>query len=49
MSWEEIRELSAAGMETGCHAVHHLYLTRIKDEAYLRKEIEGAKRASRKR
>jgi peptidoglycan/xylan/chitin deacetylase (PgdA/CDA1 family) len=43
MTWDEIRELSAAGMEIGCHTVHHPYLTRINDEASLRKEMEGAK------
>jgi peptidoglycan/xylan/chitin deacetylase (PgdA/CDA1 family) len=43
MTWDEVKELDAAGMEIGCHTVTHPYLTRIKDDATLRKEIFGAR------
>jgi peptidoglycan/xylan/chitin deacetylase (PgdA/CDA1 family) len=43
MTWDEVKELDAAGMEIGCHTVTHPYLTRIKDDAALRREIFAAK------
>jgi peptidoglycan/xylan/chitin deacetylase (PgdA/CDA1 family) len=43
MTWDEVKELDAAGMEIGCHTITHPYLTRIKDDATLRREIFGAK------
>jgi peptidoglycan/xylan/chitin deacetylase (PgdA/CDA1 family) len=43
MTWDEVRELDRAGMEIGCHTRTHPYLTRIKDDATLRREILGAK------
>ena len=43
MTWDEVRELDAAGMEIGCHTMTHPYLTRIKDDATLRREIFTAK------
>jgi peptidoglycan/xylan/chitin deacetylase (PgdA/CDA1 family) len=43
MTWDEVKELDAAGMEIGCHTMTHPYLTRIKDDATLRREIFGAK------
>ncbi len=43
MTWDEVKELDAAGMEIGCHTVTHPYLTRIKDDASLRREIFSAR------
>ncbi len=43
MTWEEIKTLADAGMQIGCHTIHHPYLTRIEDETTLRREIHGAK------
>ena len=43
MTWDQVRELDAAGMEIGCHTMTHPYLTRIKDDTALRREILGAK------
>lgn len=43
MTWEEIKALADAGMQIGCHTIHHPYLTRISEEATLRREIHGAK------
>jgi peptidoglycan/xylan/chitin deacetylase (PgdA/CDA1 family) len=43
MTWDEVRELSAAGMEIGCHTMTHPYLTRVKSDATLRREIIGAR------
>jgi peptidoglycan/xylan/chitin deacetylase (PgdA/CDA1 family) len=44
MSWDQIKALSAAGMEIGCHSKSHPYLKRIKKKAALRKEIFLPKR-----
>ncbi len=44
MTWDEIRALSAAGMQIGCHSMTHPYLTRVAKDAALRWEIFGAKR-----
>jgi peptidoglycan/xylan/chitin deacetylase (PgdA/CDA1 family) len=43
MSWDEIRELDADGMEIGCHTLTHLFLTRLRDDGQLRREIVAAK------
>ena len=45
MTWEEINELSQAGMQLGCHTYTHPYLTRIKKDETLQRELVGAKRA----
>jgi peptidoglycan/xylan/chitin deacetylase (PgdA/CDA1 family) len=39
MSWEQILDLDAQGMEIGCHSLSHPYLTRIRKEAELTREI----------
>ncbi|MGA2480766.1 MAG: polysaccharide deacetylase family protein [Spirochaetia bacterium] len=43
MTWDEVREISAAGMQIGCHTWTHPFLTRVKDDQALKKEILGAK------
>jgi peptidoglycan/xylan/chitin deacetylase (PgdA/CDA1 family) len=43
MSWDEVRALSAAGMQIGCHTMTHPFLTRVKDDTALQREILGAK------
>ena len=43
MTWDEIRALSAAGMQIGCHSMTHPYLTRVEKDETLRREILGAK------
>ncbi len=43
MTWDEIRELDAQGMEIGCHTLTHLILTRLKSDEQLRHEIVAAK------
>ena len=43
MTWNEIRELTKAGMTLGCHSVTHPYLTLIKGDETLQHEILGAK------
>jgi peptidoglycan/xylan/chitin deacetylase (PgdA/CDA1 family) len=43
MTWDEIRELDARGMEIGCHTLTHLILTRLKSDEQLRHEIVSAK------
>jgi len=43
LSWEQVIELSAEGMQIGCHSRFHPYLTRISDENQLWDEIAGAK------
>jgi peptidoglycan/xylan/chitin deacetylase (PgdA/CDA1 family) len=43
MTWNEIRELDAEGMEIGCHTLTHLILTRLKSDDQLRHEIVAAK------
>ncbi len=44
MSWDQILALDAAGMEIGSHSVSHPYLTRIKRDSLLRREILDSKR-----
>ena len=43
MSWDEIRELDAQGMEIGCHTLTHLILPKLKDDGKLRSEIVAAR------
>jgi peptidoglycan/xylan/chitin deacetylase (PgdA/CDA1 family) len=43
MTWDEIRELDAEGMEIGCHTLTHLILPKLKDDDFLRREIVSAK------
>ncbi len=44
MRWDQIKALSAAGMEIGCHSKSHPYLNRIRKKAALRREIILPKR-----
>jgi len=44
MRWDEIKELARDGMQIGCHTMTHPYLTRIKNNEDLRREIVIAKR-----
>jgi peptidoglycan/xylan/chitin deacetylase (PgdA/CDA1 family) len=43
MSWDEIRELDAQGMEIGCHTLTHLILPKLKSDAQLQREIVAAR------
>lgn len=43
MTWDEIRELDAQGMEIGCHTLTHLILTKLKSDDQLRHEMVAAK------
>ena len=43
MSWDQIRTLGQAGMQIGCHTITHPYLTRVKSDESLRREIIGAR------
>jgi len=43
MTWDQIRTLSKAGMEIGCHTITHPYLTRVKSDESLRHEILDAR------
>ena len=43
LSWDQVLELSADGMQIGCHSMFHPYLTRITDEKQLWREIAGSK------
>lgn len=45
MTWEQVREMSAAGMEFGSHTVSHPILSTITDPQALRQELEGSKAA----
>ncbi len=44
MSWDEVKALSEAGMWIGCHTITHPYLTRVKKDETLRRELAGAKK-----
>jgi len=44
MTWDEIQELDAQGMEIGCHTLTHLILPKLKDDDFLRREIVSAKK-----
>src|SRR5271157_152055 len=43
MTWDEIVELDAEGMEIGCHTLTHLILPKLKDYEKLRSEIVAAR------
>jgi peptidoglycan/xylan/chitin deacetylase (PgdA/CDA1 family) len=43
LNWGQVLELSAEGMQIGCHSRFHPYLTRITSEKQLWQEIAGAK------
>jgi peptidoglycan/xylan/chitin deacetylase (PgdA/CDA1 family) len=43
MSWDQILELDAAGMEIGCHSKSHPFLTKMKRAEDLVRETLGAK------
>jgi len=43
MSWDEIRELDAQGMEIGCHTLTHLRLPKLTSDEKLRSEIVAAR------
>lgn len=43
LTWEEIRTLSAEGMQIGCHTITHPYLTRVRKDETLRREILAAR------
>lgn len=43
LSWDQVIELSAQGMQIGCHSRFHPFLTRISSEKKLWEEIAGAK------
>jgi O-antigen/teichoic acid export membrane protein/peptidoglycan/xylan/chitin deacetylase (PgdA/CDA1 family) len=45
MTWEQVREMSRAGMEFGSHTVSHPILSTINDPILLRSELEGSKAA----
>jgi peptidoglycan/xylan/chitin deacetylase (PgdA/CDA1 family) len=39
MTWNEVKELDAEGMQIGCHTLTHPFLQRIRGDESLRKEI----------
>ena len=43
MTWEQVREMLAGGMEFGSHTVTHPILSTIVDPAHLRFELEESK------
>jgi peptidoglycan/xylan/chitin deacetylase (PgdA/CDA1 family) len=43
LSWEQVLELQAEGMQIGCHSRFHPYLTRLRTEKELWAEIAGSK------
>ncbi len=43
MTWDQIREMHAAGMTIASHSYTHPYLTRIKDPRDMKHEIEGSR------
>lgn len=45
MTWDELREIDAAGIEIGAHSVTHPVLSRIEDLDELNHEIAGSKQA----
>ncbi len=44
VTWDEVKEMDAAGMEIGGHTRTHPILTKIKTDAELDKEIAGSKK-----
>ena len=45
MNWDQVREMSRAGMEFGSHSVTHPVLARVDDDAELRFELEESRAA----
>lgn len=43
MNWDQVREMSRAGMEFGSHTVTHPILARVEDAAALRFELEASR------
>lgn len=43
MTWDEVKALDVEGMQIGCHTMTHPFLTRVKTDDVLRREIVGAK------
>jgi peptidoglycan/xylan/chitin deacetylase (PgdA/CDA1 family) len=43
LSWEEMRDLAAEGVEIGCHTASHPILSRLSEASELVREIRGAK------
>jgi peptidoglycan/xylan/chitin deacetylase (PgdA/CDA1 family) len=43
MSWDEVKALSDAGMQIGCHTMTHPYLTKVSGDAEMRWQIVTAK------
>ena len=39
MTWDEVKELDAEGMQIGCHSLTHPFLQRIRSDDTLRREI----------
>ena len=39
MTWDEVKELDAEGMQIGCHSLTHPFLQRIRSDETLRREI----------
>ncbi len=44
LTWEQMREMRAAGMEFGSHTRYHAYLTRLTDPREIDAEISGSKK-----
>lgn len=45
MNWDEIREVSKAGVTIGCHSLTHRWLPDVKDATKLENEISDSKKA----
>lgn len=43
MRWDQVRAMSAAGVEFGAHSESHPILSRLPDDAELRREVAGSK------
>jgi peptidoglycan/xylan/chitin deacetylase (PgdA/CDA1 family) len=48
LSWNELREMSVAGMTIGGHTKTHPYLTKIADQETLANEVDGGKKTLEK-
>jgi peptidoglycan/xylan/chitin deacetylase (PgdA/CDA1 family) len=44
MSWDQIKDLAQSGMELGCHTLTHPYLTRIRKDEVLARELSVSRR-----
>ena len=44
MTWDEVKELDAAGMQIGCHTLTHPFLQRVRSDDALRREIVVSKK-----